>query len=143
MEKINQYLRPNGRYFLRSEHGDFVCVKNGDFGRDGERHGLVLTSKTHKKEPLKLVYTSGRIISFYSKNFDGWLRTGKDDNVFLDQNIEGTSKFEPLIGSVESDGFVLRTVQCWDNLCARNFILGTWVVASKDSATRFKFIAAN
>lgn len=151
LQTIEQYLRPNVRYLLKSERDGFVniCMVNSFFGLDGKRHVLALArknvlSKETKIEPLNVVHNSDRSLSFNSTNIGKWLRKRTNfDHVFFDERIEDAAKFEPLIDLDESDGIVLRTVQFWDNLCVRHTFSGSWVMASKDMSTKFAFIAAD
>lgn len=103
------------------------------------RNELVLNSGEYK-EPLKLAYNSGRSLSFYSPTIGEWLRFASATSLVFDESIGGASKFEPLIESDGNDGIILRTVQYWDNLCARNAGV---IWTSKDRATKFNFLAVD
>ena len=139
LRKIEQCLRPNVDYFLKNAE---TSVMLRFVGIDTSRH-VILTIEANKM-PLKLVYNSGRSLSFYSTNMDKWLRISGSGVLLDQQSIEGASKFEPLIGYDENDGFVLRSVQCWNNLfgaCSRLF--SERICASMNKSTKFNFLSVN
>ena len=137
---VERYLRPNVDYYLKDcKTLSFIGIikRSIDFGR----HALVLTGEAFKV-PLEVVYNSDKSLSFYSPTIDKWLHTSVW-GVFLDQlNAEDASKFEPLIGPAESDGVVLRSVQCWENLCA-GFGFSSSCVLTSGRAIKFNLLPIN
>ena len=140
LQMVERRLRPNVDYFLKdSKTLCFIGIirRRLDLGR----HALVLTSEANKV-PLEVVYNSDKSLSFYSPTIDKWLQTSVW-GVFLDQeNAEDASKFEPFIGPDESDGVVLRSVQCWDNLCA-GFGFSSSCVLTSGRAIKFNLLPIN
>ena len=139
LQMVERYLRPNLEYYLKDGKTCFIGIikRSIDLGR----YALVLTSEAFKVS-LKLVYNSDKSLSFYSKSSGKWLRTSVW-GVFLDQqNAEDASKFEPLLGPDESDGVVLRSVQCWENLCAGSGFSSSCVLTS-GRAIKFNFLPVN
>ena len=131
LRRLERYLRPYIDYIVECADFDrFICVGQHEFVSTTE-------ARNDGKEPLKLVYNSvDRSLSLYSATIGKWLET-RASRLLLCQNIVGASKFEPLIGTNENDGIVLRTVRCWSNLYV--FPDGR-VEAFKDKATKFKFL---
>ena len=129
LRKIEQCLRPNVDYFMKDAAE--TSSEKYFIGIDADQHKLVLTHEANKK-PLKLVYNSDRSLSFYSPTVGKWLQTSVVGlhGFLVQRSIEYASKFEPLIGSDESDGIVLRTVQRWDNLGSSLYIFKEWVETS-------------
>ena len=134
LRSLERYLRPNVDYLVKcTDFHRFIGVDRREFVSTTE-------ARNDGKEPLKLVYNSAdRSLSFYSLTIGKWLQTSASHLMFC-QNIVGASKFEPLIGTNEDDGIVLRAVRCWRNLYV--FPHGT-VEASKDKATKFTFLPVN